>query len=69
MGRVRELREALGLSKSELGRRAGVNQTTISQIESGRFIPYEVQVKKLARALGVKPDELGIIQPDEARTA
>jgi transcriptional regulator with XRE-family HTH domain len=30
----------------------------ISRIESGRLRPYPSQLEKLARALGVQPDEL-----------
>jgi len=53
MMHVTVLRERRGWSKSELARRAGLNQTTVSAIENGRLIAYEVQLKKLADALGV----------------
>ena len=49
-------RLARGWSQAELARRAGMNATTISLIESGRFQPYPAQLVKLARALGL-PDE------------
>jgi len=46
-------RQARGWSKSELARRAGLNHTTIGQIESRRFKPYPGQLRKLAFALGL----------------
>ena len=39
-------------SQAELARRSALNPNTISQIESGRFIPYAIQLKRLAVALG-----------------
>ena len=37
---ITEKRERLGLSKSAFGRESGLHVSTISQIESGRLIPY-----------------------------
>lgn len=37
--RVRELREAIGLSQGELGERLGVSRQTINSIENGRYLP------------------------------
>ena len=53
MKRLTQLRLERGWSKSELARQAGLNQTTVSAIENRRLIAYEVQLKKLADALGV----------------
>ena len=50
-------RSRLGWSQSELSRQSGVNQTTISLIESGRLRPYPAQLEKIARALGWPLDE------------
>lgn len=55
--KIRELRQAMGLSQSALADRSGVPQTTISAIESGTNLTYET-AKKLSRALGVTTDEL-----------
>ncbi|MBP3884174.1 MAG: helix-turn-helix transcriptional regulator [Olsenella sp.] len=41
-------RERLGLSKSAFGREARLHVSTISQIESGRLIPYPGQMEKIA---------------------
>ena len=45
---ITEKRERLGLSKSAFGRESGLHVSTISQIESGRLIPYPGQMKKKA---------------------
>ena len=44
---ITEKRERLGLSKSAFGRESGLHVSTISQIESGRLIPYPGQMKKI----------------------
>ena len=44
-------RNRRGWSRAELGRRSGLNPSTVGQIEAGRFIPYASQLAKLARAL------------------
>lgn len=49
-------REAAGLSKSALARKAGLQVNVVSWAESGRFIPYEIQLQKLATALGWQGD-------------
>ena len=46
-----------GWSRSELARRAHMNPTTVSLIESGRLVPYPGQLQKLADALGLPPGE------------
>ena len=60
---IRE-RLAHGWSQAELARRSGMNATTISLIESGRFRPYPAQVGKLAKALGCAPSQLSSLIED-----
>jgi DNA-binding XRE family transcriptional regulator len=56
--RLKEIREWRGMSKSELGRRAGVTYQTILNIESGRNKPsFDVMVK-IAQALDVDLNRL-----------
>ena len=43
-------RERLGLTKSAFGREARLHVSTISQIESGRLVPYPAQLEKIAAA-------------------
>jgi transcriptional regulator with XRE-family HTH domain len=54
--RVRELREALGLTQAELAERAGVRRATVNRIENARVTAIDLEVlEKLADALGVEP--------------
>ena len=43
-------REDLGLSVSAFSREAGLHVSTVSQIESGRLIPYPGQIRKIKEA-------------------
>lgn len=69
MNQVKSIRERRGLSRAELARRTALGPTVISQTETGRFIPYPKQLRRIAEALGVKPEELGIVQPDQLQSA
>jgi transcriptional regulator with XRE-family HTH domain len=55
---LRRAREACGLSQDDLARASGLTQMTISRLENGRNTPYPRTVKRLARALRVRPDDL-----------
>lgn len=48
-----ELRRARGWSKAELARRAHLGEGDVGKIESGRLVPYEAQLRRLARALRI----------------
>ena len=50
-------RQRRGWSKAELARRARLDQANLSRIESGRVRPYEVELRRLARALGLPADD------------
>jgi transcriptional regulator with XRE-family HTH domain len=54
---VRAAREALGWSQSELSRRAGVKQSTLSRIEGGAD-PILTTAAAIADALGLRLDDL-----------
>lgn len=56
--RVRELREAKGLSQATLANAMGVTQTIVSRIEIGKQSLSEVQMAQIAVELGVHPAEL-----------
>ena len=47
---VREARKRAGLTQAELGRRAGVPQSTVARIESGVRAPSTDLVERLVRA-------------------
>jgi transcriptional regulator with XRE-family HTH domain len=54
--RVRELREALGLTQAELAQRADVRRATVNRIENAHVTAIDLEVlEKLADALGVEP--------------
>src|ERR687885_1726919 len=67
--RLVALRERLMWTQARLAEEAGVSPTTVSGIESGRISrPHFGTIKKLARALGVDPQELLSPRGPEGRT-
>lgn len=52
------IRESQKLSKSELGRRSGVNKRTIEWIEHEKQKPKLDTIEKLSKALNVSIEEL-----------
>ena len=67
MKKLTELRQARGWSKAELSRRARLAEGHVGKIESGRLVPYEAQLRRLARALGVPVAEAAtLLDGDES---
>ena len=61
MPTLRELRERAVLSQADLEALSGVARTTISELERGtRKKPFPRTIRKLAKALGCKPNEIEI---------
>jgi transcriptional regulator with XRE-family HTH domain len=58
MNRLREAREEAVLTISELAKVSGVSEDAICKIENGHRRPRPGTLRRLARALGVKPQEL-----------
>lgn len=57
--RIATLREEQALTQADLAERARISPSTLSQIESGRVPrPHVGTVRKIARALGVEPQDL-----------
>ena len=56
--RLKEVRTAAGLTQAELAERVGVSRKTVNTVENGVFIPSTVLALGLARALGVKVEDL-----------
>jgi putative molybdopterin biosynthesis protein len=56
--RVRELRQAAGLSQAELAERAGITRQGVSAIESGQYLPNTVVALRLSAALGCAVEDL-----------
>jgi transcriptional regulator with XRE-family HTH domain len=63
------LRQERGLSQAALARKSGLNQSTVNQIETGRLVPYESQLRKLASALGVPEDRASDLLAGDDRAA
>lgn len=51
---LRSMRRARGLSQGELARRAGVNDSTVSRWESGKFTPAIPELEAVLTALGAE---------------
>jgi len=58
MPTLKELREQYFLSQVDLAKKAGVSESTINRLERGLEKPRWVTIRKLAKALGVKPGEI-----------
>jgi transcriptional regulator with XRE-family HTH domain len=56
--RVRVRRAELRVTQFEISRRAKINETKLSRIETGLIDPTADEVKALAKALGTTPVEL-----------
>jgi len=61
---VKEIREALLMSKSELARKAGVSVLTIDRVEKGMICRMETK-RKIILALGYKLTDRDRIFPED----
>ncbi|HEV7601061.1 MAG TPA: helix-turn-helix transcriptional regulator [Bradyrhizobium sp.] len=55
---LRRLRNAKGMSQDELAYEAEISRSYLSQLEKGSFYVSIKIIGKLAKTLGVEPDEL-----------
>jgi transcriptional regulator with XRE-family HTH domain len=69
--RLKQLRNAAGLTGTEVAKRVGFGQPKISMIENGRSAPTPEDVEKLARVYKVLANERAVLveQAREARSA
>ena len=58
LARLKLIRERKALTQRELAEKAGINRVTITRIENGYDQPFPATVRKLADALGVRPEDL-----------
>lgn len=58
MNKLKQLREAAGLSQAVLAQKAKVNQTTISHVEAGRTYAYPAFRRRVAKVLGFREFEI-----------
>ena len=56
--RIKELREAAGMSQRELGERIGISGPAVAMWESGENRPSLTNLEKLADVLGVSIDAI-----------
>ena len=63
--RIREHREAFACSQQEFAQESGISRATLSKIEQGHVYPSMRIRKKLAKALGVGPQELWNMRPED----
>lgn len=56
--RLRDLREAKGLSQGDIERRSGLLRSYISRVEGGYTAPSLATLEKFAKALDVEPYQL-----------
>jgi len=62
--RLKELREARGLTQAALANQVGVRQATIADLENGNTRKDTLQlIDRLCTALGVEPGELIVREP------
>jgi predicted RNA-binding Zn-ribbon protein involved in translation (DUF1610 family) len=54
--RLRRFRRAAGLTGKELGARAGMSQSRVSDVETGRRPPSPAETERVAAALGAGPE-------------
>jgi len=56
--RLREFREQRFMSQKELATKTGLTIATVSRLEGGKHRPHFATVRRLAEALGVRPQTL-----------
>lgn len=56
--RIKQLREAAGMSQRELGERIGISGSAVAMWESGENRPSLTNLEKLADVLGVSIDAI-----------
>ena len=55
---IKKGRQRLGISQEELAKRAGIPQSHVCRLETGKHAPTYRTIEKLAQALGITPAKL-----------
>lgn len=63
--RLKDLRNAAGLTQADLADRVGVSRKTINTIENAVFVPSTILALRLARVLSVRVEEIFALAPDD----
>lgn len=62
---VREARKRKRMTQDDLAQASGLDQTTISDLETGRHVnPRLDTIQRLSQALGIRPAQLRFSEPD-----
>src|SRR5829696_2399027 len=69
MNQLKEFREEAGITVRELSERSGVSEDTITKIENGHRRGRGMTLRKLAKALGARPDQLSPEQFEQTTEA
>lgn len=64
METIKELRERKGWTQLQLANEISVTPSTIYNWERGRFVPRVGQLRDLAKVLGVRMDEIDLLEED-----
>ena len=67
MKTIKTLRTAKGWSQVELAYRVGVSPSSIYNWERGRYAPRFSQLQDLAKALGVRLDDITLTTENETK--
>lgn len=63
--KVKQAREELAISQTELGKRCGVSRQTVSSIERGEYQPSVVLALKMAEIFNKTVEELFWVEENE----
>jgi transcriptional regulator with XRE-family HTH domain len=55
---LKRIREEKGMTQGDICRATGFDRAYISRVENGEKNPTLLNLEKIAKALGIKPDEL-----------
>ncbi len=67
--RIKSLREAKGLTQSQLGEMAGLSRSQLSEIETEKKPANTLRLAAIAKSLGVSVEELFEDSPEDAYRA
>jgi len=62
--RVKELRNARGLTQEDLAKAVGVSRQSVISIERGRYVPSLPLALRLSRVFGCQTDELFALEEE-----
>lgn len=62
---IKQHRARLDLTQQDLADRVGVRRQTILAVEKGKYVPSALLAFQIARELGMRVDELFVLEGDE----